>query len=416
MIDEYRANAVRLLKDPDDAQALVNQFVLTCGKPLPSHIAMTARAVANAPEAFEALFNHASALNRAGEYKESLRFFLRALVACPFERRAECTYNIGMAFHDLGKLSEAIAWYDNSLQLRDDREVWQARAVARLAGGHLAEGLFDHEVKWHKPARKPIAESGIPRWWGEPLEGKRIIVAHEQGYGDTLQFIRFLPRLKAGKVTLSAPPELLTLLQSNVKADEYVDESGPFTADYYCSPMSMAACLGIEYAGIDGKPYLSAEPMTLPKRGRLKVGLSWKGSPGYARDALRSMALTDLLPILDLPGAAFYSLQVRPNAVEVSNLGLDGLIADLGSTLTGWHDTARAIAAMDVVISTDTANAHLAGALGKPVLLMLPYAACWRWLRNRGDTPWYRSVRLFRQSEPNKWPIARVRAALKEML
>jgi hypothetical protein len=419
MIEEYKANAARLLTNPDDPVSLVNHFVMLAGtkRVQPSHLPLVRRAAELAPDAFEAVFNLASALNLAGQYKEAMATYQRSLAICPENRKADVLYNIGMCFHDLGDMDKAINWYDKALKIRSDLDVWQARAVARLTQGHLAEGLFDFEVQWHRPSRKKLAASGIPRWRGESLEGKRIIVGHEQGYGDTLQFIRFLPRLKAKHIAVSAPPELQKLVVENFDIQEWLDEEGPFDADYYCSPISAAGALGIEYKDVSGLPYLKSEPMKLPKRGKLNVGLSWKGSPGYARDAHRSMNLETLCPLLDLPGAAFYSLQIRPGPQEVSNLGLDGFIGDLGSLINTWKDTARAIMAMDVVVSTDTANAHLAGALGKPVLLMLPYASCWRWMTGK-TTPWYDSMRLFRQNKPCdwSWPVKQVRSALKEML
>jgi len=419
--EEYQANAARLLKDPDDPVSLVNHFVMLAGtkKVQPSHLPLVRRA-AELSGAFEAQFNLAAALNRAGQYLEAMGVYKEALEIAPADRKADVLYNIGMCWHDLGALEKAIAWYDDALALKSDLDIWQARAVARLAQGHLAEGLFDFEVQWHRPARKKIAEAGIPRWKGEPLTGKKIIVAHEQGYGDTIQFIRFLPSplLKTGHVTVSGPPELLGLLQDNFVADAWVDENGPFDADYYCSPMSAAAAMGIEYPGVSNAPYLRSKMMKLPARGKLKIGLSWAGSPGYARDANRSMKLETLCPLFDLPGASFYSFQVRPDGKEISNLGLDGFIADLAPLLKDWRDTARAIKAMDVVVAVDTAVAHLAGALGKPVLLMLPFASCWRWMQNREDTPWYDLMELYRQKTPGDWsyPVHGVRDALKEML
>lgn len=412
----YKDNAATLLKDPDDAMALVNQFVLLAGNSdrTPAHLALTSRAAKLAPTQFEPAFNHASALNRAGRFEEALAEFRRALVLAPASRRADVLYNIGMCWHDLGDLDAALGWYEKAIALREDLDIGQAHAVARLAQGKLSEGLFDFECRWHRPARKPIAESGIPRWQGEPLDGKTIVVAHEQGFGDTLQFCRFIPRLKAAKVIWSGPPVLNGLIVDHFGVDEVRTEAGPFEADYYCSPISAAGSLGIEYTDVSGAPYLRAEPMQLPDRGKLKVGLAWKGSKGYARDADRSMSLSDLCPLFDIPNTAFYSLQV-PESKEVSALGLDGFIANLGSLIKDWRDTARAVAAMDLIVSVDTANAHLAGAMGKKVFLLLNAAPCWRWMRERADTPWYDSVRLFRQKVPGDWAgvVSDVREAIR---
>lgn len=419
MIEEYKTNAKALLDNPDDPMALVNQFGLLAehsGR-TPAHIALTRRAVSLAPNAIEAMFNLGSAQLRAGHYANALASFQMCLPIAG-NRKAEALHHIGMAHHDLGEFSRAIDWYDRALAESEDAEIWRSRAIARLADGHLADGLFDFEVQWHRPVRKPIAESGIPRWRGQPLEDNTIIVAHEQGFGDTIQFIRFLPKVKAKKIIVSMPDVLSGLIKENYSADEFVDENGPFSADYYCSPMSACAALGVEYGGFDGKPYLKSEALELPRRGKLKVGLAWRGSPGYAYDADRSMSLEALCPLFDLPGAAFYSFQMDNK--EVSRLGLDGFIADLSWTVKSrpFTETAKAIQAMDVVVTVETAIAQLAGALGKPVLLLLSYSCCWRWMRKRSDTPWHDSVRLFRQPIPNDWsgPVDDVRNALRKML
>ncbi len=179
--------------------------------------------------------------------------------------------------------------------------------------------------------------------------------------------------------------------------------------------MAAMALMGIEYKDVNGLAYMTAKPIRLPQRGRLKVGLSWQGSPGYENDALRSASLGAFCPLFDLPGAAFYSLQVRPGPDEISSLGLDGFIADLGSTLKDFRDTAAAIAAMDVIVTVDTANSHMAGALGIPVLMMLGKAPCWRWMQGP-KTPWYRGHKIFRQSTVDVWPIEAVRKELEAML
>ncbi len=363
---QYQAQAARLLRSPDDAAALVEQFALLArrGEHTDAQLALAARAAALAPADFVAMFDYGSALMRASRYRESLDVFRRCLALAKGDDAATAMHHIGMAHHDLGNFCKAIAWYDQAIALvPEDRELRRSRGIARLCSGRLAEGLFDFEITWQEPAEKPIARSGIPRWRGEPLDGKTIIVSHEQGFGDTIQFCRFLPRLKPRRVVFSGPPELTA-------------------------------------------------------RGKIKVGLVWRGSPGYRQDAVRSMRLADLCPLFELPGTAFYSLQVGPAGREISALGLDGFIADLTALIKDWRDTARAVMAMDVVVSVDTAVAHLAGALGKPVFLLLPFSCCWRWMRSRDDTPWYRSTRLYRQTVPNQWsgPVARVRSKLARML
>jgi hypothetical protein len=174
--------------------------------------------------------------------------------------------------------------------------------------------------------------------------------------------------------------------------------------------------LKFSYVQVKNEPYMMAAPRKMPDRGRLKVGIAWRGSSSYVQDTNRSMELDDLCPLFELPYKSFYSLQVGSGSKDITKLGLDGFVADLGPGLADWRDTARAIMAMDVIVSVDTAVAHLAGALGKPVFLFLPFACCWRWMRGRNDTPWYRNTKLFRQEIPLDWrvPVHKVQDALRD--
>lgn len=389
-----------MLRNPDDPSALVDRFRLVPKSG--ANLALMRRAYEAEPGRFEVMFNLASALMWAGHYSASLDMFMRALDKAPHSHRAQALCHVGMAWHDFGDFNEAVDWYDRAIEADpDDVEIRQSRAIAHLASGALGEGLFDFEVRWHKPARKPIAQSGIPRWQGEDLTDKTIIVAHEQGWGDTIQFCRVIPMLKAKQIILSGPPVLTGLIADNIEVDVVMDEDGPFNGDFYCSPMSAAGALGLQYSDIDGAAYLHAKPMKLPKRGGLNVGLAWKGNPDYAQDANRSMRLEDLAPLFEIPGLSFYSLQMEDN--DVSALGLDGFIADASRLIKDWRDTASVIAALDVVVTVDTAVAHLAGALGKPTMILLPYSCCWRWMRDTETTPWYHSARLYRQHTPGEW-------------
>lgn len=408
-----------MLRDPDDAKSLVNQYSLLAQNTKAgciSHLALMRRAASVAPSRYEAAHNLGAALMRAGLYWESKDAFTKALDLAPGSHKCEALHHVGMAWHDIGDLDEAQAWYARAIAADpDDVEVRQSRAIARLASGDLG-GLFDFEVRYHVAARKPIARSGIPRWQGEDLTGKTLIVGHEQGYGDTIQFCRVIPRLKSARLIWSGPPELTGLIVDNFRFDEAIGEEGPFTADYYASPMSACAALGLTYADINGKPYINADKLNLPERGRLKVGLAWKGSSGYAQDAMRSTVIDTFAPLFEIPGLAFYSLQVGEFAKDITKAGLDGFIANLTPLIKDWRDTARAVAAMDVVVTIDTATAHLAGALGKPVMILLPYSCCWRWLKNTDKSPWYESAKLFRQPEPKEWPVELVARELKAML
>ena len=374
------------------------------------------------PNRFETVFNLGSALMRNQRYDDSVAAFGRALELAPASHKAITLHHVGLAYGDCGLFAEARAAYDEALRLDPDSPtIHHSIAIEKLNTGLLRDGLYDFEVTHHVPPRKAISASGIPRWKGEPLDGKTIIMAHEQGFGDTIQFCRVIPRLAGlispGKIILSGPPSLTGLIADNLKVDEVIDEAGPFAADYVCSPMSALACLGLNYPAISGQPYINADKLNLPDRGKLKVGIVWRGSPGYARNMDRSLTIEQFAPFFEIPGLAFYSLQVGENADDVTKAGLSGFVADLTVTIKDWRDTARAIAAMDVVVSVDTATAHLAGAMGKPTMILLPYSCCWRWMRNAPMTPWYDSVRLFRQHVAGNWqfPIAKLAHELRAM-
>jgi hypothetical protein len=174
---------------------------------------------------------------------------------------------------------------------------------------------------------------------------------------------------------------------------------------------------GVEMKDVNGKPYFKAEPAKLPKRGKLNVGLVWKGNAAYLADTQRSMPFSTYSPLFDLPGVAFNSLQVGPQGLEVTDLGLDGFCANLEPFMPNWHATARVIQALDVVVSVDTAVAHLCGALGKPVFTLVTSNADWRWDRNSSRSVWYDSMRVIRQTKQDDWSpcIEEVKTRLREM-
>lgn len=417
VIESYKKTAANLLANPDSAEDLTNQLTLLTarGERTPAHLALARRAAAVAPDEFIAIFNLASAQMRA--CLPSRDMFVRALgLASTDEQKRLARHHLGLAYYEMGEFEVALKWYELA-----GKGAEKSAAIAKLAMGRLREGLYEFEVKHHIKPRKAISATQIPWWAGENLAGKTVLLTHEQGFGDTLQFIRLASLLKDRCRTLifSGPESLAPLIAEQFEFfDDVINEEGPFEADYVTSPMAACALMGIEYKDITGEPYMQAKPMKLPARGKIKVGLSWKGSPGYARDHDRSARLADLCPLLDVPGVAFYSLQVRPGPQEIQNLGLDGFIGDLGSLLKDWRDTASAISAMDLVIATDSANGHMAGALGKPVMVLLNETPCWRWMTGRSDTPWYKNHKLFRQTMPGDWatPVQAIRAELSKMV
>jgi hypothetical protein len=418
-LDAYKQVCGKLLTNPDDARSLVERqyFVQGSKRARELNVSLARRAFELAPDRFEPVFNLASAVLPFDPWN-ALAGFMRAYGLAPRSHKATAMHHMGLAHHDLGQIDKALECYERSKELDPhEPEIERSIAIAQLAAGKLAEGLFAFEVEHYQAWDRPIFKSGIPRWRGEDLTGKTIIVAHEQGFGDSIQFSRFIPHIKAGKVLWSGPDVLTGLIEDNVKLDGTVPFEGPFDADYHASPLSACAALGVDYPSVDNEPYIVAEPMNLPDRGRLKVGLVWRGSSGYARDADRSFDIDTYAPLFEIPGCAFYSLQVGEFADDVHNAGLTGFVADLTPAIKDWRDTAKALAAMDVLVSIDTATAHLAGAMGIKTLLLLNFAPCWRWMRDTETTPWYKNHKLFRQHMPGAWgePVASVARQLRMM-
>lgn len=305
-------------------------------------------------------------------------------------------------------------------------------AYVLLRQGRWGEGwdLFESR-DWYHALQQRL---GLPRWLGEPLDGRRLLVGYEAGHGDMIQFSRYLALLRArgaGRVGLLCHPALKALFATLPGADALYafDEAVPTDAwDAWVPLLSLPRLFDTRVDTVPAPtPYLQAAPERLarwaprlPAPGAgLRVGLAWKGNPRFENDADRSLASLALLaPLAEVPGVQFVSLQKGAGEDEARNPppGLSNLsIAPLGQDAQDFADTAAIIAPLDLVISVDTAAAHLAGALGRPCWLLLPhYLTDWRWLDARDDSPWYPGMRLFRQGPGEDWPavIARVRDAL----
>src|SRR4051812_45268300 len=239
VFEAYRETAKHLLGDPDNPEYLANQYtLLSTTRRGPAQLALAKRCFSVAPTEFIAVFNHASALMRGG--RDSLDMFRRALEIAPPDRKAITLHHIGLAHHDRGEYAVAMRWYELAQQADpNEPKLAHSIAIAKLALGHLKEGLYDFEVKHHVKPRKAISESGLPWWSGEPLEGKRVILTHEQGFGDTLQFIRFAPLLKSRvrELVFSGPESLAPLIAEQFECfDDVINEEGPFEADFVTSP------------------------------------------------------------------------------------------------------------------------------------------------------------------------------------
>ena len=309
-----------------------------------------------------------------------------------------------------GCATEAVAACDTALKLRPGFATahWN-RAYARLLDGDHARAWDDFEWRWadrHPPHGTPPG----PRWDGRDPPDGRLLVLAEQGLGDTLQFVRFLPALASRMaVTLVCPAGLHRLLAG---MPIELRAPGPvLPADPWINLMSLPRLLGTTAETIPGAAgYLSRPPA--PPRRRPRVGLVWRGNPLHSNDRRRSLPTEALRPLTEIDGIELVSVQVGPLAHQA--MGVLG-IPTLGARNRDWADTADLIATCDLIIAADTSTAHLAGAMGVPVWVMLPFMPDWRWGIFRADTPWYASARLFRQRGPGDWStvVAEVAAALR---
>lgn len=433
-VDKYKAYASQLIRNPDDPIALIDQFAVISDKKENArfYLPIAKRAYELAPGNINAVFNYGSALHRAGEFEKALELYKRCEKIAPGDWEAKIQHHLGVAYRALGENRKAAEHYLRSYELEPNPSSLKDRALAIMAQGKLKEGLEAFEIrreaavwKLHEAGGHLISQQKLPdgvvHWQGEDLTGKTVVVYHEEGSGDFIQFCRFIPKLRekgAKYVYLCGPVgNLLDLVSDNVAVDGIVPLSGPFDCDYVIGSMSLPWRVGCEIDSVRGLPYFGVEPATIPRRGKLNVGLVWRGNPAYGNDVHRSMAFSEFCPLFDLSGVAFYSLQAGAPGLEVTQLGYDGFVANLEPLAHTWRDTARLIQALDVVVSVDTAVAHLAGALGKPVFTLVTNASDWRWNRNSQKTIWYNSMRVIRQKKQDDWApcIKIVREQLKEM-
>ena len=292
--------------------------------------------------------------------------------------------------------------------------------ILLLMRGDLAEGWDEYEWRLRSTERKGPKFPEIP-WQGESLAGKHIYVQAEQGFGDTLQFARYMPLLLArgAKVTLRVHQQLVTLLRESLPGVVVIGDRGD-PAPYQCDAvlLSLPRVFKTRLETIPAEvAYLRAPAEALrrwserlAKLQGLKIGIVWAGNPEHVNDTRRSLDLTRLSPLFDVPGTSFVSLQFGPRAADLKKLKRKPPIEDLAAKFEDFTDTAAAIAALDLVITVDTSVAHVAGAVGKPVWVLLPWVTDWRWLLNREDNPWYPTMRLFRQKKGEDFAdvIARV--------
>jgi hypothetical protein len=350
-------------------------------------------------------------LRELGQHTESAAAHQRAVKLNP--NAPEPVYNLGLVLRDLGHLSEAHSCFTKAIQLRPDYvDAHWDRSLTLLQMGQFEEGFKEYEWRWRLPTN-PNRLINQKRWDGSDLTGKTILVQQEQGMGDMLQFIRYVPLLKqcgAKDVIVECVQPLARLFSTAPGVDRLVLKGEPLPPfDFYAPMMSLAAYFGTTLDSIPGTvPYLAPPPnhkvsVTAPPGTLLKIGLVWAGKPTHQNDRNRSTVLEHFIKLTGFPATAFYSLQKGDREKDLKTQVAGALITDLAPQLNDFADTAAAMSQLDLLIAVDTSVVHLAGALGLETWTLLPYACDWRWLSKRADNPWYPSLRLFRQDGHGRW-------------
>ncbi|MEO8926922.1 MAG: tetratricopeptide repeat protein [Caulobacteraceae bacterium] len=387
-------------------------------------------AVRLGPDRPDALGNLGVVLTKLGRAAEAEPILGEALRLSPDDPDAH--FNLAAAMHELRRLDEAEAGYRQAVRLRPDfADAHGNLAYALLLGGAFEEGWREHEWRWRtKNMQGGERNLRAPPWKGETLAGRVLLLHAEQGLGDTLQFCRYAPLIEVGaRVVLEVQPALKRLMGSLGGVERVIargETPPPF--DLHCPLLSLPLAFGTTLGAIPAAiPYLAADPEDAARwRERLaalpglKVGLVWAGEPklGYpdraAVDHRRSIALAAMAPLGEVAGVSFVSLQKGAAAARAADPPPGLALADFTAELNDFADTAALVDGLDLVISVDTSVAHLAGAMGKRVWMLNRFDTCWRWLVGRDDSPWYPTLRQFRQSAPGDW--ASVMGAAREAL
>ena len=357
-------------------------------------------------------------LNRTEEAADAYR---QAVNAAP--EKAENHRYLGSALLDAGQLDEALAAYGQAVEADpENAEAHWGCFWVRALRGEFPKAWDDYEWRWKLRNRTtPELDDSAPLWEGGDLTGQTFFLRAEQGYGDTLQTIRYAPVLAemGATVKVGCPPALARLFADAPGVSEVVaGNAGNVSFHSHQAMFSLPRILGTTLENIHGTgPYLTApapDGLELPATtGVFRIGLTWHGSGSQSPDR-RSVPFGQLLPLLGQEQAMFFSLQLGDAANDPARAGIESELADLSPLMDDFASTAALIEQLDLVITIDTAVAHLAGALGKPTWLLLSAAPDWRWMLGRDDSPWYPSMRLFRQAKLGDWsePLARLREEL----
>ena len=378
------------------------------------------RALELRPQFPEAINNLGLALRDQGKAQEAIPYFHRAIALKP--TYAEAYNNLGAALERLGRHVDSVDAYRQALALQPDYGVAQFNlGIALLLQGDFQQGwpLYEsRQVMMESSVRRDFAQ---PLWDGSALNGKSILLHAEQGHGDTIQFVRYAPMVAArgGQVILQCQPALVRLLAAQGTFGKVVAQGEPEPQfDLHCPLMSLGRIFDTTLNTIPQTiPYIRADVTLVeqwrtrlaPFKDKLKIGLAWAGNATHIFDRERSLPLSMLAPLGQIDGAHFFSLQKGPRAQQAKSPPMSNF-TDFTESLDDFADTAALVENLDLVIAVDTAIVHLAGAMGKPAWVLLPFAPDWRWMLHREDSPWYPALRLFRQPTRGDWdtPIGKI--------
>ncbi|MDR3423569.1 MAG: hypothetical protein P4M13_00610 [Alphaproteobacteria bacterium] len=390
--DEHQARALFAQGDFAEAEALFRKRALA------------------APDDPVAQYNLGVTLGKMDLVVEAMSFYRRTIELNP--GFADAYINFGTCLNELNLIEQAQQSFALARQIAPDNPVPVLNAgIAALALGDYETGWAAFAARWQLPAYAKFKRAfAQPYWNGEELAGKILFLFAEQGFGDTLQMARYVPLLAArgAKIIIEAPPALMRLLRSLNGAPRVITKGEKIPVfDFYCSMLDIPRAFGTRLENIPAQtPYLLAdavESAAFPARSeKRRVGLCWAGRSSHENDGKRSLKFSQLAPLLAHQEIEWISLQrVVPDG-DVSLLSYSP-VWDWGRKFADFGAAAAAVTALDLVITVDTAIAHLAGALGKPVWVLLPFYADWRWLTQRADSPWYPTARLFRQERRCEW-------------
>jgi tetratricopeptide (TPR) repeat protein len=402
---------------PDFAEALNGRGITLQGlKRFEDALVSYDKALAIKPDFAWALYNRGNTLRELKRLEDALASYDKALAIKP--DYAEALNNRGIILQDLKRFDEAMASYDQAIALKPNNAGGLLnRGLCKLLLGHYQEGWQDYEWRWGTRSfldKRPKINAAT--WEGEDLAGRRLIVFSEQGLGDTIQFARFLPQLlqRKANVTFLTQAKLVRVLRpliGDIDVVSATDDQDAF--DFQCALMGLPLRFNTELDTIPAKtPYLSAEPDRAARwKERIgalgfKIGIGWQGNPN-GQDNHKDIPLEEFIPLTRIPQVRLISLQYKDGVDQLARLPADVKIETLGDDFDSgpdaFIDTAAVMANLDLIISSCTSIPHLAGALGRPTWIVLKHVPDWRWLLDREDSPWYPTMRLFRQPERDDW-------------